>query len=138
MARLEGKVALITGAARCQGRAHAVRLAQEGADIIAVDALTDVGSVGYPMATQDDMDQTVRLVEKSGRRILARRADVRESAAMRQAVDDGVAELGRLDIVVANAGVASFAPAEETSPGSSSPWTPGTPRSDPWAVSGAP
>ena len=112
MARLDGKVAFITGAARGQGRAHAVRMAQEGADVIAVDALTDVGSVGYPMATQDDMDETVRQVEKLDRRIVARRADVRDSAALEQAVADGVAELGRLDIVVANAGIASFGPAE--------------------------
>lgn len=115
MARLEGKVAFITGAARGLGRSHAVRLAQEGADIIAVDGLTDVGSVGYPLATQDDMDETVRLVDKLGRRIVARRADVRDGTAITQAVDDGVAELGRLDVVIANAGIASFAPAEAIS-----------------------
>jgi (+)-trans-carveol dehydrogenase len=115
MARLEGKVALITGAARGQGRSHAARLAQEGADIIATDALVDVGTVGYPLASQEDLDETVRLVEKQGRRIVARRADVRDSAAMRRAVDDGVGELGRLDVVVANAGIASFAPAEHIS-----------------------
>ena len=112
MARLEGKVAFITGAARGQGRAHAVRLAEEGADVVAVDALTDVGSVGYPMATQQDMDETVRRVEKLGRRIVATRADVRDSAAIERALGDGVAELGRLDVVVANAGIASFAAAE--------------------------
>lgn len=115
MAKLEGKVAFITGAARGQGRSHAVRFAQEGADIIAVDALTDVGSVGYPLATKEDMDETVRQVEALDRRILARKADVRDSAAITQAVDDGVAQLGRLDIVVANAGIASFAPAEDMS-----------------------
>jgi (+)-trans-carveol dehydrogenase len=115
MARLDGKVALITGAARGQGRSHAVRLAEEGADILAVDALTDVGSVGYPLATQEDMDETVRLVEGHDRRILACKVDVRDGAGMTQAVDAGVAELGRLDIVVANAGVASFAPAEDMS-----------------------
>ena len=113
MARLDGKVALITGAARGQGRSHAVRLAEEGADIIAIDALADVGSVGYPLATQDDMDETVRLVERLDRRILARRVDVRDGAGMTRAVDGGVAELGRLDVVVANAGIASFAPAED-------------------------
>lgn len=115
MARLEGKVAFITGAARGQGRAHAVRFAQEGADIIAVDALTDVETVGYPMATQQDMDDTVRQVEALDRRILASKVDVRDGAAVKQAVDDGVAQLGRLDVVVANAGIASFAPAEEMS-----------------------
>jgi SDR family mycofactocin-dependent oxidoreductase len=115
MGRLEGKVAFITGAARGQGRSHAVRFAQEGADIIAVDALTDVGSVGYPLATQDDMDETVRQVEAADRRVLASKVDVRDSAAITQAVDDGVAQLGRLDVVVANAGIASFAPAEEMS-----------------------
>jgi SDR family mycofactocin-dependent oxidoreductase len=113
MARLDGQVALITGAARGQGRSHAARLAQEGADIIAIDALTDVGSVGYPLATQADMDETVRLVEGLDRRILARKVDVRDGAGMTRAVDEGVAELGRLDIVVANAGIASFAPAED-------------------------
>src|SRR3954453_4080867 len=113
MARLDGKVAFITGAARGQGRAHAVRMAQEGADVIAVDALTDVGSVGYRLATQEDLDDTVRQVEKLDRRIVARRADVRDSAALEQAVTDAVAELGRLDIVVANAGIASFGPAEK-------------------------
>jgi NAD(P)-dependent dehydrogenase (short-subunit alcohol dehydrogenase family) len=90
-------------------------LAEEGADIIAPDELTDVVSVGYRLATQDDMDETVRQVEQVGRRILARRTDVGDSAAMKQAVDDGVAELGRLDVVVADAGVASFAPAEAIS-----------------------
>ncbi|WP_448624282.1 mycofactocin-coupled SDR family oxidoreductase [Geodermatophilus sp. URMC 64] len=113
MARLDGKVAFITGAARGQGRSHAIRFAQEGADVIAVDALTDVPSVGYPMATRADLDETVRQVEGLDRRIVARQADVRDSAALQQALDEGVAELGRLDIVVANAGIASFAPAEK-------------------------
>jgi SDR family mycofactocin-dependent oxidoreductase len=115
VARLQGKVAFITGAARGQGRSHAVRLAQEGADIIAVDALTDVPSVGYPMATRDDLDETVRRVGKFDRRILARQVDVRDGDALTAALAEGVAELGRLDIVVANAGIASFAPAEEIS-----------------------
>jgi SDR family mycofactocin-dependent oxidoreductase len=113
MGKLEGKVAFITGAARGQGRSHAVRLAQEGADIIAVDVLEQVGSVGYPLATQQDLDETVRLVEALDRRIVASKADVRDSAALKAAVDDGVAQLGRLDIVLANAGIASFAPVEE-------------------------
>jgi (+)-trans-carveol dehydrogenase len=113
MGRLEGKVAFITGAARGQGRTHAIRLAQEGADIIAVDLMGPVETVGYPLATQQDMDETVRLVEALDRRIIASKADVRDSAALKAAVDDGVAQLGRLDIVLANAGIASFAPVDE-------------------------
>ncbi|GHE09180.1 mycofactocin-coupled SDR family oxidoreductase [Klenkia taihuensis] len=113
MGKLEGKVAFITGAARGQGRSHAVRLAQEGADIIAVDHLQDMASVGYPQATQADMDETVRQVEALDRRIIASKADVRDTAALGAAVDDGVAQLGRLDIVLANAGIASFAPVED-------------------------
>ncbi|SFO75055.1 (+)-trans-carveol dehydrogenase [Geodermatophilus dictyosporus] len=113
MGKLEGKVAFITGAARGQGRSHAVRLAQEGADIIAVDLLDTVATVGYPLATQEDMEETVRQVEALDRRIVATKADVRDGAALKAAVDDGVAQLGRLDIVLANAGIASFAPVEE-------------------------
>ncbi len=115
MGKLEGKVAFITGAARGQGRSHALRLAQEGADIIAVDHLQDMATVGYPQATQADMDETVRQVEALDRRIIASKADVRDSAALKAAVDDGVAQLGRLDIVLANAGIASFAPVEDIS-----------------------
>lgn len=115
MGMLEGKVAFITGVARGQGRSHAVRLAQEGADIIGVDISTGVGSVGYPLATADDLAETVRQVEALDRRIVASEADVRDSAALKSAVDQGVAELGRLDIVLANAGIASFAPIEDIS-----------------------
>ena len=103
--RVEGKVAFITGAARGQGRSHAVRLAEEGADIIAIDSLEDVPDVPYGMATQEDLDETVRQVEALDRRILATRADVRDYDALKKAVDDGVAQLGRLDIVSANAGI---------------------------------
>jgi SDR family mycofactocin-dependent oxidoreductase len=104
--RVQGKVAFITGAARGQGRSHAVRLAEEGADIIAVDIAGPVASVtGYPLATEADLAETVRQVEALDRRIVARKADVRDSGALRSAVDDGVAQLGRLDIVVANAGI---------------------------------
>ncbi|MGZ9884174.1 mycofactocin-coupled SDR family oxidoreductase [Rhodococcus ruber] len=113
MGQLEGKVAFITGAARGQGRSHAVRLAEEGADIIAIDLCAQVDSVGYPLATPDDLAETVRQVEALDRRIVAGQADVRDSAALKSAVDDGVAQLGRLDIVLANAGIASFAPVEE-------------------------
>ncbi len=106
--KLEGRVAFITGAARGQGRAHAVRLAQEGADIIAVDIAGKLPScVPYDPATPDDLDETVRLVEKTGRRILASVVDTRDLDGLRNAVDDGVAALGRLDIIVANAGVAA-------------------------------
>ncbi|MFI7272737.1 mycofactocin-coupled SDR family oxidoreductase [Streptomyces sp. NPDC049879] len=112
MGRVEGKVAFITGAARGQGRSHAIRLAQEGADIIAVDIAAQVGSVPYPMATPDDLAETVRQVEALDRRIVATQADVRDFAQIKQAVDDGVAQLGRLDIVVANAGIVSYGPLE--------------------------
>ena len=105
MGRLDGKVAFITGAARGQGRAHAVRLASEGADIIAVDLCAGFQTIKYPAATPDDLEETVRLVSKEGRRIVARQADVRDMAALQAAFDEGVAELGRVDIVVANAGI---------------------------------
>ncbi len=103
--RVEGKVALITGAARGQGRADAVRLAQEGADIIAVDVAAPLPSVAYDSATPEELAETASLVEKLDRRIVTARVDVRDLAALKAAVDDGVAELGRLDIVVANAGI---------------------------------
>jgi SDR family mycofactocin-dependent oxidoreductase len=103
--RVEGKVAFVTGAARGQGRAHAVRLAEEGADIIAVDVCAQIDSVPFPMATLEDLDETVSHVEKLGRRIIASQADVRDFAALKAIVDDGVAELGKMDIVVANAGI---------------------------------
>ncbi|OCG76352.1 mycofactocin-coupled SDR family oxidoreductase [Microbacterium sediminis] len=110
MGQLEGKVALITGAARGQGRSHAVRLAQEGADIIAVDFVQGVESVApfYPPATEEDFAETVRHVEALDRRIVASRADVRDIDALTRAVDDGVAQLGRLNVVVANAGIFTF------------------------------
>jgi (+)-trans-carveol dehydrogenase len=105
--RAEGKVAFITGAGRGQGRSHAVRLAQEGADIIAVDILHDVDGA-LPMSTAEDLAETVKLVEAQDRRIVTAQADVRDFDALKAAVDDGVAELGRLDIIVANAGIASL------------------------------
>jgi SDR family mycofactocin-dependent oxidoreductase len=105
MARLEGKVAFITGIGRGQGRSHAVRLASEGADIIGVDICADFESVGYPMSSEADLAETVKLVEAQDRRIVARVADVRDLPALRQVVEDGVAQLGRLDFVVANAGI---------------------------------
>ncbi|MEV7737222.1 mycofactocin-coupled SDR family oxidoreductase [Streptomyces sp. NPDC088921] len=106
MGRVEGKVAFITGAARGQGRSHAVRLAEEGADIIAVDLCRDYETVGYKMATPDDLKETVRLVEAQGRRVVALQSDVRSMGDMREAVQRGWAELGGLDIVVAQAGIA--------------------------------
>ena len=113
--RMEGKVALITGAARGQGRSHAVRLAEEGADVIAVDSCAGIDTVTgkYPPATVEDLDQTVAEVEKTGRRIVARQADVRDQAALDAAVAAGIAELGGLDTVVANAGIASYGRAWE-------------------------
>jgi SDR family mycofactocin-dependent oxidoreductase len=103
---LTGKVALITGAARGQGRAHAVRLAAEGADIVAVDLCAQIDSVPYPLATADDLAATVKLVEDTGARIVAKQGDVRDRAALDAAVQAGLDEFGRLDIVVANAGIA--------------------------------
>jgi SDR family mycofactocin-dependent oxidoreductase len=108
MGRVEGKVAFITGAARGQGRSHAVRLAEEGADIIAVDICADIPTNLYPLGTSDDLKETARLVEKAGRRIVAVEADVRDRAQLAAAVERGVAELGRLDIVVAQAGIMSM------------------------------
>jgi SDR family mycofactocin-dependent oxidoreductase len=106
--RLEGKVAFITGAARGQGRAHAVRMAREGADIIAVDIAGKLPDcVPYFPATPEDLAETVRLVEATGQRILASTADTRDLDRLREVVDTGVGELGRLDVIVANAGVAA-------------------------------
>ena len=103
---LEGKVALITGAARGQGRAHAVRLAADGASVIAVDLCEQIASVRYPLATPDDLAATVKLVEDTGSRIVAKQGDVRDRASLTTALQAGLDEFGRLDIVVANAGIA--------------------------------
>lgn len=112
--RVEGKVAFITGAARSQGRSHALRLAQEGADIIAVDICGPVPSIQmYPPATDEDLAETVRQVEALDRRIVATKADVRDAGALQAALDEGISQLGRLDIVLANAGVFEIAPALE-------------------------
>jgi SDR family mycofactocin-dependent oxidoreductase len=110
--RVAGKVAFITGAARGQGREHAIRLAEEGADIIAVDVCDDIAGVAYPGPTDADLADTATLVEKSGRRVVAAKADVRDLDGLRAAVQQGVAALGAIDIVVANAGISgSPAPA---------------------------
>ncbi|GAA3757407.1 mycofactocin-coupled SDR family oxidoreductase [Microbacterium kribbense] len=106
--KLEGKVAFITGIARGQGRSHAVRLAQEGADIIGVDICRQVETVPYATATPEDLAETVRQVESLDRRIIATEVDIRDGAALKQAADDGVAQLGRLDIVLANAGISTM------------------------------
>jgi SDR family mycofactocin-dependent oxidoreductase len=106
MARVQGKVALVTGAARGQGRSHAVQLAQEGADIIAVDFCHDIETAKYPMATPEDLKETVRLIEEHGRRVVAFEVDVRDAEKLRTAVRSGIDELGRLDVVVAQAGIA--------------------------------
>ncbi|WP_448006325.1 mycofactocin-coupled SDR family oxidoreductase [Agromyces bauzanensis] len=106
MGRVEGKVAFITGAARGQGRSHAVRLAEEGADIIAIDICEAIHENQYPPATEEDLAETVRQVEALDRRIVAEKADVRNFDQLKAVVDRGVAELGRLDIVSANAGIA--------------------------------
>jgi (+)-trans-carveol dehydrogenase len=105
MGRVEGKVAFITGAARGQGRSHAVRLAQEGADIIAVDIDEQVETSVCPTATAADLAETVKLVEELDRRIIARTADVRDLTALERLVAEGIAQFGRLDIVCANAGI---------------------------------
>ncbi len=116
MGRVEGKVALVTGAARGQGRSHAIRLAQEGADIIAVDIADHIPLVEYPSPTQEDLDETVRQVEALDRRILARKADVRDREALAAVIDEGVAEFGHLDIVVGNAGVCTIQDWEHVTP----------------------
>ncbi|CDK00245.1 putative short-chain type dehydrogenase/reductase MSMEG_6031/MSMEI_5872 [Microbacterium sp. C448] len=116
MGRVEGKVAFITGAARGQGRSHAVRLAQEGADIIAVDVLEEIPGAPYGPATEEDLAETVAQVEALDRRIVARKADVRDQSGLNAALEAGVAELGRLNIVCANAGIStSMAPAQDLS-----------------------
>jgi len=114
MGKLDGKVAFITGAARGQGRSHAVRLAEEGADIIAVDICAQIGSAPYPLATEADLEQTVKEVEALGRRIVACKADVRDEDALRHAFEEGVSALGPVDIVIANAGIAPISRDEPT------------------------
>jgi SDR family mycofactocin-dependent oxidoreductase len=106
---LDGRVAFITGAARGQGRAHAVRLANDGADIIAIDICGPVSeTITYPLATSEDLAETVQAVEATGRKVLVREVDIRDLPALQQVVADGVEQFGRLDIVVANAGVLNW------------------------------
>jgi len=106
--RVQGKVAFVTGAGRGQGRSHAVRLAEEGADIIAVDRCKDFDTVGYPMATPKDLEETAKLVEKTGRGIVTAQADVSDAGQLREALERGLAEFGKVDIVVAQAGIAGM------------------------------
>ncbi|MBA3743555.1 mycofactocin-coupled SDR family oxidoreductase [Sporichthya sp.] len=113
MGRVAGKVALVTGAARGQGRSHALRLAAEGADIIAIDACTEIETVQYEMGTRDELDQTAKEVEALDRRISVHQADVRDLDQMIAAVNQGIADLGQVDIVVANAGIMSACPTHE-------------------------
>jgi SDR family mycofactocin-dependent oxidoreductase len=112
MGKLDGKVAFITGAARGQGRSHAVRLAEEGADIIAVDICAQIPTVDYPMSAPEDLAETVRLVEALDRRIVATQADVRDPQALGAGLRAGLAELGHVDIVLANAGIAMMSEEE--------------------------
>lgn len=109
MSSLDGKVAFITGVARGQGRSHAVRLAAEGADIVGVDICADIASNGYAMASRDELDETIALVEAKGGKMVGSVADVRDYHALKSALDAGVAHFGRLDIVLANAGIATMA-----------------------------
>ena len=106
---LEGRVAFITGAARGQGRAHAIRLANDGADIIAIDICGPISdTITYPLGTSEELAETVRAVEATGRKVLAREVDIRDLAAQQQVVADGIEQFGRLDILVANAGVLTW------------------------------
>lgn len=115
MNRFEGRVALVSGAARGMGRNHALRLAEEGADIIAFDICENMSSLLYPLSTESDLAETVRLVEETGRRIVSGKADVRDLSAVQAVVERGVAEFGRLDVVSANAGIVSLGLAHELS-----------------------
>lgn len=103
--RVAGKTAVITGAGRGQGRSHALHLAQQGADIIAIDIDTSIATIGYAMASKGDLEETARLVAETGRRVVAHQADVRDLSGLRAAIDDGVEQLGRLDVVCSNAAV---------------------------------
>lgn len=123
MGSLDGKVAFITGAARGQGRSHAVRLAADGADIIGVDICADIASNGYPMATRAELDETVALVEAQGGKMIASVADVRDFAVLKTALDAGVEHFGRLDIVCVNAGIAATAFRELTDDEDLQMWT---------------
>lgn len=114
--RLTGKAVLITGAARGQGRNHAVRIAREGADVLLIDVPGDYAELDYAMGTSAELEETARLVEKEGRRAVVRTADIRDDAALRRIVDEGVTELGHLEVVVANAAVCKLHAWDEVTP----------------------
>jgi SDR family mycofactocin-dependent oxidoreductase len=105
MGRVQGKVAFITGAARGQGRSHAVRLAEEGANIVALDICAPIASMRYPLATPEDLQQTVKEVEATGQKIIACQADVRHRDQLQTVIDEAISTFGRVDVVVANAGI---------------------------------
>jgi SDR family mycofactocin-dependent oxidoreductase len=115
MGRAEGKLVIVTGAARGQGRNHAVRLAEEGADIIAIDVCKDIDTAGYSMASNEDLEETARLVQKTGRRVVVQHADVRDYASVRAAIDAGAAELGGVDVLIPNAGILPMGPDQPVS-----------------------
>ncbi len=115
MGRLDGKVAFVTGAARGQGRSHAVRLAEEGADVIAIDICAPIDTVPYPLASAEELAVTAKEVSNRGRRVFAQQADVRDDAMLQKVLDAGMAELGTVDIVVANAGIAAVGQNEKRS-----------------------
>ena len=123
MGSLDGKVAFITGVARGQGRSHAVRLAADGANIIGVDICADIPSNGYPMASREELDETVSLVEAAGGKMATSVADVRDFHALKAALDRGIEHFGRLDIVLANAGIATMAFRELTIDEELEQWT---------------
>jgi len=108
MGRVQGKVAFVTGAGRGQGRSHAIRLAEEGADIIAVDRCEDFATIGYPMATPEDLEETAQFIEKTGQRVVTARVDVSDAGQLKTALENGVSELGGLHIVVTSAGIAGM------------------------------
>jgi SDR family mycofactocin-dependent oxidoreductase len=115
MGRAENKVVVITGAARGQGRSHAVRLAEEGADVIAIDLCKDIDSAGYAIAGNEELEETARLVKEAGGRVVTKFADVRDYAAVRAAIDEGVEELGQIDVLIPNAGILPMGAEQPTS-----------------------
>jgi SDR family mycofactocin-dependent oxidoreductase len=116
MGKLEGQVAVVTGGARGQGRSHAIHIAREGADVVICDSCQDVDAVRYPMATDEDMEETVRLVEKEGRRCIAVHADVRDYDQVQAVTDRAAEEFGKIDILIANAGVMRLNPIQDHTP----------------------
>jgi SDR family mycofactocin-dependent oxidoreductase len=116
MGKLDGQVAVVTGGARGQGRSHAIHIAREGADVVICDLCHDVEAVRYPMATPDDLEETVRLVEKEGRRCVALQADVRDYDQVKAVTDRAADEFGKIDILIANAGVMRMNPIQDHTP----------------------